>query len=235
MCGMPDLYEEMNLVHTIKVSDNMRIRRSAGKWADLVGRQERSTWNLLCVDGKKNGADGQSTAESASSGESESPAADSEREDSRLTQRMWTAVDSTGSTHNGRTNAMLIGRIAGIWADLVGHDELDKAQQLLVTVSEHPDVDKEILRGALLDTVRQTVRGAPRRTESHDNSGNEVLSDPLPKLASKRGKTRRRRTRVAEARPCCTLGSCCPEDLSLKCRLLRVSDPRPHWHQSPYR
>ena len=27
MCGTPDLYEEMNLVHTVNVSDDMRIRR----------------------------------------------------------------------------------------------------------------------------------------------------------------------------------------------------------------
>ena len=193
-CATPDLYEEMNLVHTVKVSDDMRIRRSAGMWAELVdseredsqqtdlatpseGRHERSTWNPPSVDGKKNGADGQSTAaESASSGENDSQAADSQREDSWLTQRMWTAVASTGLTNKGHTNAMLIRRIAGTCADLVCNDEFDKAQQLLVTVSEHPDVDKETLGEALLDSARQRVRGALRRTESDGNSWKEVLS-----------------------------------------------------------
>ena len=82
----------------------------------------------------------------------------------------------------GHTNAMLIGRIAGIWADFVSNDELDKAQQRLVAV-----LDKVTLREALLDTVRQTVRGAPRRTESDDNSWKEVLSDPPLSLASRSG------------------------------------------------
>ena len=70
-CGTPHLYEETNIVHTVKVSDDMRIRRSAGIWADLVDTESED------FDGKENGADGQSTAaESASSGENESPAAD---------------------------------------------------------------------------------------------------------------------------------------------------------------
>ena len=119
---------------------------------------------------------------------------------------MWTAVDSTGSTNKGHTNATIIGRIAGIWADLVSNDEFDKAQQLLVTVSEHPDVDKETLADALLATVRQKVRRASRRTESDDNSCKEVLSDPPPSLASKRGETgssRKKAKRMAEARLWC--------------------------------
>ena len=62
-CGTPHLYEETNLVHTVKVSDDMRIRRSAGIWADLVDMESED------LDGKENGADGQSTAaESASNG-----------------------------------------------------------------------------------------------------------------------------------------------------------------------
>ena len=52
-------------------------------------------------------------------------------------------------------------------------------------------MDKETLEEALLDTVRQrqSVGGAPRRTESDDNSWKEIVSDPPPKLASKREKT----------------------------------------------
>ena len=64
-----------------------------------------------------------------------------------------------------------------------------KAQQLLTATMEHPDVDKETLREALLDSVRQRVRGALRRTEPDDNSWKEVMSDLAPKLASKKGKT----------------------------------------------
>ena len=70
--------------------------------------------------------------------------------------------------------------IADIWADLVRNDEDAKAQQLLKTAMEHPGVDKETLREALLDTVRQMIRGAPRRTESDDNSWKEVRSDIAP-------------------------------------------------------
>ena len=57
------------------------------------------------------------------------------------------------------------------------------------SATEHPDVDKETLREALHDTVRHMIRGAPRRTESDDNSWKEVLSDLAPKLPSKKGKT----------------------------------------------
>ena len=83
-------------------------------------------------------------------------------------------MDSTGA----------IRIIADAWADLVSNDEDAKAQQLLTATMEHPDVDKETLREALLDTVRQRVRGALR-----DNSWKELLSDLAPKLASKKGKT----------------------------------------------
>ena len=51
-CGTSCLYEETNLVHTVKVSDDMRIRRSAGIWADLVDTESED------LDGKENGADG---------------------------------------------------------------------------------------------------------------------------------------------------------------------------------
>ena len=90
-------------------------------------------------------------------GDKESPAADSEREDSWLTQRMWTAVDRLHRLDKqGPHQRMLIGRIAGIWADLVSNDELDKAQQLLVTVYRNTLTwDNETLGEALLDTVRQ--------------------------------------------------------------------------------
>ena len=109
-CGTPCLYEETSIVHTVKVSDDMRIRRSAGIWADLVDTESED------LDGKEKRADGQSTAaESASNGENESPAADSEREDSRLTQRMWTAVDIRGP-HGPVDSTSAIRIIADAWA-----------------------------------------------------------------------------------------------------------------------
>ena len=181
-CGTPCLYEETNLAHTVKVSNDMRIGRSAGTWADLVGTESED------MDGKEKRADGQSTAaESASNGENESPAADSEREDSWLTQRMWTAVDSRGP-HGPVHSTSAIRIIADAWADLASNDEDAKAQQLLKTAMEHPGVDKETLREALLDSVRKMVEEV-RVEPSPMTAGKEVLSDLAAKPASKKGKT----------------------------------------------
>ena len=63
-----------------------------------------------------------------------------------------------------------------------------KAQQLLKTAMEHPGVDKETLREALLDSVRQMVEEV-RVEPSPMTAGKEVLSNLAPKPASKKGKT----------------------------------------------
>ena len=122
----------------------------------------------------------------ASNGENESPAAHSEREDSWLTQRMWTAVDIRGP--HGPVDCTSAVRIADLWADLVRNDENAKGQQLLKTAMEHPGVDNETLREALLDSVRQMVEEV-RVEPSPMTAGKEVLSDLAPKPASKKGKT----------------------------------------------
>ena len=80
--------------------------------------------------------------------------------------------------------------IADVWADLVCNDEDAKSQQLLKTAMEHPGVDKETLREALLDTVKQMVEEVRVEPSPMTTAGKEVLSDPAPKLASKKGKTR---------------------------------------------
>ena len=68
-------------------------------------------------------------------------AADSGREDSWLTRRMRTAVDSRGPDGPvDSTSAIRI--IADAWADLGSNDEDAKAQQLLKTAMDHPGVDE---------------------------------------------------------------------------------------------
>ena len=103
------------------------------------------------------------TGQSASRTEPSSVEAETSRE-------TYGPVDSTSA----------IRIIADAWADLVSNDEDAKAQQLLTATMEHPGVNKETLREALLDTVRQRSRGGPRRTESDDNSWKRGLERPSP-------------------------------------------------------
>ena len=79
--------------------------------------------------------------------------------------------------------------IADVWADLVRNDEDAESQQLLKTAMEHPGVDKESLREALLDTVRQMVEEVRVEPSPMTTAGKEVLNDLAPKLASKKEKT----------------------------------------------
>ena len=214
MCGTPDPYEEMNMdsvtqcVGALREAAAVNVPECRGP---ELGAASAPNHRATPASGERWADLSDECGEAGWTGRSASRTEPSSVEAATFREACG-PVDSTSAVRI----------IADVWADLVRNDEDAKSQQLLKTAMEHPGVDKETLQEALLDTVRQMVEEVRVEPSPMTTAGKEVLSDPAPKLASKKGKPaqvrrspnreqagtrrrrpRRRRTRVAEARLWC--------------------------------
>ena len=182
MCGTPDPYEEMNMDSVTQCVGALREAAAVNApecWGPELGAASASNHRATPASGERWADLSDECGEAGWTGRSASRTEPSSVEAATF-REAYGPVDSTSAVRI----------IADVWADLVCNDEDAKSQQLLKTAMEHPGVDKETLREALLDTVRQMVEEVRVEPSPMTTAGKEVLSDPAPKLASKKGKTR---------------------------------------------